>query len=1428
LKYCDIVSFRKDLLFEGAVQIGWFENNERLANKAAEHYIFHGPDYHGVVQDDSFDAEHALIDTADFTLDILKRVNGLIADEPFALAIAGYGTGKSHLGVTLATLLSKPRSVVANKILANIALADKNIGSEAKKILESTKKPFLVVAINGMKDFYLCGEVMRQIISALNREKLDTSFLENLRPRFKTAASFTESFYKILREEYSDQFGDAFSENDIIQALKNQDETVFNKVNAIYEQRLGSPIPAVGQEGLHEFITVTKKNYCGPDKPFAGIVILFDEFGRYLEFAVQRPHIAGSGALQQLFEAVQDNADSVFLLAFIQYEIKAYVSRIAPELKEDLNRYVSRYDVVRKVKLSTNLETLIANLFEKKNSGELENQIAAIKEKPEQIQTYMKRWFPEINNHALWNDQDRFKNIIVKGCWPLHPISTWVLYKLSSVGKSLQQRSAFSFLADAFESCIDIDYPLGRQILPINLCNEAMINEFLASEQYGQQGATAHAYQSVHHKYQHELTKEQGALLKAALLSTKVGFKVETKQECIQVLALFSGIDINRATEEIKNLESEHAVLEWNETLHRFDISGDSVPKKAFIAHLNTKAGKIDSKARAKVFSQYYMRWSGMVTYNTDFGPQNKIPTKEWHYQVTFSCIALLEGQVEYALRTWIEARGVDEAKGQLIYCYVGPESSIEDAKEFTVQTLRKCMDKNKIDWTTGAPIAVILLDDTDGLFGQKIAEYWVLSEDLDEDEIQKYSNFILDRKNSLEQEMANLFSQMELQKHIVFATEKTINKARIKNMLTQLFDVIYEKRIPFPFDGFHTARGKAAVDCQLFTSELILGRLDQDWISARNKQQRNRAHHVLVESWGIFGEDGSVRIKPTNLAVRNIIELLESELPGLENEITGKALNLGSILRFLCAPPYGCNIASAGLLLALFIGRLKDEINILVNNRAISFENWLQKALPDKFFELSFLDTSFIARLDKKSLSEWEVLLESWEDEHKLSKKCGYCLKAEKLEERVPIPQQLHYRYKLLQEQSEQAFKKLDDFDNKINTALEKINTGIERNDVGKLSWGGADLDDLYVSMEDQKELWTDEQFDEITSYITKVRDQIKLRFKQWLSHLTVAKIEHLERFKHINSQIAVSLKKLNLLEEQAQLEAHVEEVEKNIKLIARINSVAEDVDNMVRRNCITENTPVSVLNSWLEQAARFEQYLEMAKQRTRLVNSNIDKAVKDLSTFKQQCKRQLSHYKERMRKVFDIQILSSESDLEYWRHEIAALKVIYSGQEKDVEDLNQVIKHLDLIEIHFNRLSDYNLNAEEFAATCETCIEETEKYFVDDAPPLEHENIYKHLKEEITKRREYTANEWFLRNVPPISSIATLEASNVLQIKTALQTAPRILTKEQVECVDRAIVACERRLDELELEGLLAKFKELSPDNKKRFLDLAKKHLK
>lgn len=1426
MKLGDIVSFRKDLLFDGAVQISWLENNEELANKAAEHFVFHGPDYHGVIRDDFIGREYSLLDTANITLDVLKRANGLIADDPFTLAIAGYGTGKSHLGITLASLLGNPQSHVADKVLQNIALADKDIGFQVKQILQKKNKPFMVVTINGMKNFYLCGEIMRQILSVLNKANIDTSVLKNLRPRFEFAANFTESFYDVLGDEFSQLFSRSFDKSKIIYLLNNQDESTFKKVNAIFEQRMGYSIPATGQEALHEFISVAKDNYCGPGKPFSGIVILFDEFGRYLEFSVQSPHIAGSGALQQLFESIQGNSDSVFFLGFIQYELKAYISRVAPELHDDLNRYVSRYDMVRKVHLSSNLETLIANLFEKKNINELENQLLEIPNLPEDIQTLMLRWFPDVSNHALWTDLQQFKQVIVKGCWPLHPLSTWVLYKLSSVGKSFQQRSAFSFLADAFDLYKDIEFEPGQLILPIDLCTDAMVSEFLASEQYGQQGATAHAYESAIDKYRHELLREQSALLKAVLLLSKIGYKVESKEECLQVLSFFSGLTIEETERMVKHLESDIAVLEWNDSLNRFDIAGDSVPKKAFVAHIKREAGKIDSGLRAKIFSNNYAKWSGMTVINTDFGVHNKISTGEWHYSISFACLSHLEGQLEYVLRTWINSRGADEAKGQLVYCYVGPESNMEDVEKYTVEILNKSMVKNRIGWELGAPLVVVLLHDIDGFFGQVIAENWILVE-LDEETKLKFDKFIPSHQSTLEQTMDSQLYKMVHEKHVVLATGKLIEATDIKTMLTDLFDAVYDQRIPFPFDGFHTAKGNAARDCQLFTRQLLLGRFDKEWISAQGQQQRNRAHSVLVKSWGILSGDGSVRIKPKNERVGNIITLIDSKLPSAKGEVVGDVINLGALMRLLCAPPYGCNLASAGLLLALFIGKRKDEINILMNKEIIGFEHWLQEALSGRFFDLSVLDLSYIKRVDKKNISEWEALFEEWESKEQLLGKYEHLIRAEKLQERVPVPPQLHYRFIRLKEQSENANTKIKDHNEKINTALNKIRVGLERNDIGKLSWGGADLINILEGMNDRRMLWADDQIEEIENHIKEIRSHIGKGFDRWLSQLTVSGIEQLDRFKHINSKIADSLQKLNFFEEHKQLNTHVKKAANNIKEITLINQVVSDVNSMVERNYITDSTPVSVINVWLKQVEEFEKRLKLAAEKAYLWNIGIDGAVKTLTNYKEHCEKQLDIYTDRMRKIFDIQSLSDSSHIGYWREEIAALKVIYEGYEKDLEDLDQVLKHLNLIEQHIGVLSDYNLSIEEFAVACESCMEETEKYFSDDAPPLDHESIYIYLKEKIEKDRTLAADEWFLRNMPDINEIKTLNANDALQLKSVLLPIPKVLSENQKTIVQNAVDTCEKRLDELEIEGLIARFKMLSKSNKEHFIKLASKYL-
>ena len=77
-------------------------------------------------------------------------------DAPFTLAIAGYGTGKSHLGVTLAELMGTADQVLASDILDNIQAADMQIAEDIKNMMNDVAKPCLVIALNGLNKFDFC------------------------------------------------------------------------------------------------------------------------------------------------------------------------------------------------------------------------------------------------------------------------------------------------------------------------------------------------------------------------------------------------------------------------------------------------------------------------------------------------------------------------------------------------------------------------------------------------------------------------------------------------------------------------------------------------------------------------------------------------------------------------------------------------------------------------------------------------------------------------------------------------------------------------------------------------------------------------------------------------------------------------------------------------------------------------------------------------------------------------------------------------------------------------------------------------------------------------------------------------------------------------------------------------------------------------
>ena len=162
---------------------------------------FHGPTYHGVQQDDIGTAHgHRLVDTASLARSVVRRCYGL-EDQPFTLAIAGYGTGKSHLGLTLASLVHSPEGDTAQGILSAIESADVGIGGDIRMVLQEEKQPCLALTLNGMQSFDLAAEITKQIVRTLKADGHDPKQLDDLRPRFGQAASLIRMSNDVVTKE---------------------------------------------------------------------------------------------------------------------------------------------------------------------------------------------------------------------------------------------------------------------------------------------------------------------------------------------------------------------------------------------------------------------------------------------------------------------------------------------------------------------------------------------------------------------------------------------------------------------------------------------------------------------------------------------------------------------------------------------------------------------------------------------------------------------------------------------------------------------------------------------------------------------------------------------------------------------------------------------------------------------------------------------------------------------------------------------------------------------------------------------------------------------------------------------------------------------------------------------------------------------------
>lgn len=1413
----DIVRFRDDRLFNGAVNISWFGSDAEKTEEATKVFVFHGPKYHGVQQEDvGIGHGHRLVDTANLARAIVRRCYGT-EDHPFTLAIAGYGTGKSHFGLTLASLVAAPDGDNAQCVLSAIEAADADIGSEIRALLQEAGQPCLAVTLNGMQSFDLASELTRQVVRALEADGLDPRPLDDLRPRFGQAANLIRmSNEGIVRELLTSC--EASAAEDVITALEQQDEQAYAKVHDFFASR-GMPIRALTGESVKDVIDITVREYCGTSKPYRSLVVLFDEFGKYTEFATVRSQIAGSGALQDLFEAIQANADTACFVGFIQFELNAYVQRVAREYRNEILRYVTRFQAADRVYLSINLETLIAGLLEKRQERLLDGWLDSKQAKSgsEACMANLAKWFPQCKNHRLWMDGDQFHSVIRKGCWPLSPYSTWFLFYLAAAGRHLQERSALALLGDALKRFEDSDVPDASSwaLSPADLWTDVLQQELISSEETGQQGSIAHAYASVMARHGSRFSEELQRLLCAVVLASKLGLQVESEDEAVEALGELAGVPSSAAAEGIQLLQDEYNVLEWDASFRAFDILGDAVPRTQFLSFLRQRvASSYDELGKANLFASKAADWCDLLgDLECDFAEANQITTREWRYMAVTSNLEYLPQQIKLGSDRWASALGVDEPRGTVIYTYVEPS---RDPASIATDAGRLLRSAAREAGVPALPILLVLLCDENGELGQALAEYAVLEESIGDEDRVKFGHLVGAHQEKLRRIIREQVDSMVKQRLYITGLKEELDAQRLAQVGNELLTRIYKTPIPFPFDGFSTARGNAADTCQELTQEMLLGRLDYDGVIAKPAKSKNRAVTVLKDSWGVFTRSGSVSRRPTLSVVRSITEKWDKAMAS-----DGGRLSPADAINQLCRPPYGANVASAGLLLSVFVAPRSDKLAVVRDGQQLAVSQWVQDGLfRSKLIDMTALHGVHLVLLGEAS-SEWETLLDEWEQaENHLARRS--CLeRAVELKSRVPVPPLLVYKEERLREQAATSMDALQQVDRKQNDALSKVARGEELPDVGLLTWGAADLKGICDKMTVEKPLWTDSQIAELQLQYERARQITIQLLPEWLARQAprTGAPADVGDFKHkMLHLVGGNLKRLGLEEQYAQLEERILQLVRNAEAVAEANQLVRDVRSwMTSHGDPTRIARVADIRELRKVGLEYGRKLQgMA---ARVQSPEIPQIRAELSEFVSKLKEAEEGITKKASSLWQTKI-RTEDDIERLLGEVNALVTSFENLPSDLDDLDLMRRALRLYQRDYRLLSDDTLTWAGFEKLADDIRHERAGTVGEDETPWPPNTTIDAFVKDISKERRQRSSAWLEAIAAEAADVATMPAAEASRLHSRLSGPPAVLTEAHAERLKTIAKKVTARLDTLSLEWLIEKFKELPSKVKREFL--------
>lgn len=933
MKVNDIVSFSKESFFNGAIQTEWFYDDSKVG-AIAESYVFHGPKYYGVSSTDVNSGVHRLLDTASFAKNLTDKLYSAKPNNSFVMTIAGYGTGKSHLAVCLGALFSGD-SCVSDSVIQNITTADADIGNYIRE--KNSRKNFVIV-LNGMNNFNLDAEILRCARLSLARYGLKDDLFRKLTRSYDIAKHFVEHMFSLCQgkfiqsaEKHGLKLKDTALKNYLLSHVEN-DNKVLLVINDVYEEVNGDKIAWDRGLSAGDILLTVQEELCGEGKPFNKVLLLFDEFGRYIEYTAANPTIAGEAALQQIFEAIQTANGRIIFTGFIQSELKAYLSRI--EKTANITRYIDRYRTAcENLFLSSNFETILANILKKSNptyDRVVGTAVGRYENYHNKIRSALERWDRAAIKKSVWTSSDIYKSVILKGCFPLHPITVWLL---SSSHQWMQQRSTLAFASEMFEQVAktEIEGTWLPYIYPVQIIDSGIFNEMLSTEEKGLVSSQyCMLYRDIIVKIGDKLSDLEKTVLKAVLVINVGRMSFYDKDDAITAIRYCSNTVDDEVKHALKSLEEMHGVVAYDDHSKTYDLiaeaNGFNEFRRIFAKY------RLGVKVAIEDIDEELLSQLAITTpVESSFGQEKHISSTEWSFSRRIvDATEVTEGYLRSAINTTTNSCNGENPRGVLIYAYCHANAGTEAKRISALYKSLKISDY---------PIIILFLDDSEGevlsaLTVKKALQKFSLA---DKDRFKKH---IANQKRAQNNKIIRKFSQCVAKRSMIGAAGLESYSTRINGLCTQRFTQLFTKAVPFAFDGFEN-KNKTQAKGTLVT--LCVGLLNHTFMnvqvySSLTPKDKNRVSAVLstksTHSWKVF-DDKCQLVEPQHPVMREIMDEVTGALE------SGERCSVYSLFNKYTLPPYGMNENSLSLFVCYFIGFSGNKYIYTINNERLTAKHW-------------------------------------------------------------------------------------------------------------------------------------------------------------------------------------------------------------------------------------------------------------------------------------------------------------------------------------------------------------------------------------------------------------------------------------------------------------------------------------------------------